>query len=58
MSYICVAKQWLPESMEWKECVEGEYPTFEQARKRAVEISTVGVQGYVARPSPENHDHR
>lgn len=46
--FLCVVKQWLQESMEWKECVAGSHGTFEEARYQANNLRVVGCQAYVA----------
>jgi hypothetical protein len=50
--FLCVVKQWLPQSCQWKETVEGAYPTYDLARERALSLNKVDIECYVSRCKP------
>ena len=50
--FLCVVKQWLPQSMKWEEVIEGHYPTYDAARLRAIELMTKDTEAYVTKPAP------
>ena len=50
--YEAVVQQWVPESMDWKECVAGEFATFDDAERRCVELRRPGRQAFVRNRKP------
>jgi len=52
--FLCVVRQWLPQSMEWKEVIEGYYPTFNEARVRAIQLNSGTSEAYVANGIPKD----
>ena len=46
--YLVVVKQWLPESCEWKEVIAAHCPSYDEARLKAIALTSLGRQGFVA----------
>jgi len=52
--FLCVVRQWLPQSMEWKEVIEGYYPTFDEASARAIQLNSGTREAYVTKEIPKD----